>query len=259
MNQDYAVVLFIGFFVIVVIGIVASARAAKRRREALLLLSQRLGFVYYPEGLMSEPAGGFLASISQMFAPTPDAVFVQRFETFFPFGQGESPDVDNLLVGSRKGRDWYLFDYSYKTRSTNSDGSTQTTTHSFGVAAARVPLRFPTLSLAPETVFHRIGNKLGYSELTFELEEFNRRYFIRSPDSKLAYDLLHPQAIDYLMRQPVRHWQMGGLYILITRPGSFDPLEMERVMLELEGFLDLVPTYYQQDHGFQARWSNPLD
>jgi hypothetical protein len=96
-------------------------------------------------------------------------------------------------------------------------------------------------------------------ELNFELEEFNRRYFIRSSDPKAAYDLLHPQAIEYLMGRPIRHWQMGGVQMLVVSSGTNSPEESMQIFDEMRGFIGLIPDYYRQDHGFQAAWSNPLD
>lgn len=252
-------VFFVGFVVLIVVIAYFSAQAKKKRQEALASLAQQLGLAYYPEGLMGQPAHGFLETLGHLFAPTPDAVFIQRFGPMYPFGRGEQPDVDNLLVGNRNGLDCYLFDYSYKTTSTNSEGRTETTTHSAGIVAVRVPIALPGLSLSAENVFHRIGHTFGLQELNFELEEFNRRYFVQSGDKKAAYDLLHPQAIEYLMRLPVRHWQFGGVYILIAQAGSYRPEELIGILQEIEGFVKLIPAYYRQDHGFTPNWRHPLD
>jgi len=259
MTPEMAPLLFAGFIVLIVVIGIASYISGQKRKQALTELAQQLGFAFYPEGLAAAPADGFLNALGHLFAPTPDAVFVQRFGPMHPFGEGFGPDVDNLLIGSRNGVDWYLFDYSYKTESRDSEGRSTTSTHSFGVVAVRVPVALPGLSLTPENVFHRIGQKLGLGELNFELEEFNRRYFIRSGDQKLAYDLLHPQTIDFLMRQPIRHWQMGGTYILIAQSGHYQPAELTQLMSEIEGFYNLIPPYYRQDHGFAPNWRSPLD
>lgn len=254
--------LFAAFGLLVIVGAVFAARAARKRREELLLLAQRLGFDYLPDGPTmggSVSSGGFWDRVmTGTFGMSPTAHFLQHFQGFSPFGTGDSPRVKNLIVGRKGDRDWYLFDYSYQT--TSSDGkTTTTTTHPYGIVATRVPLAFPKLSLTQETVFHRIGTKLGLQELTFELEEFNRRYFITCDDPRAGHDFLHPRAIDYLMHQPVRHWQMSGVYVVVCKSGYYAPMETDRVMQEVEGFLDLVPDYVRQDRGFAANWTSPLD
>lgn len=241
--------LFAGFILFFVVIAIASYRAKQKRIAELTALAQRLGFAYYPEGPMSSPTTGVMESLAMAFRPSADDVFLQRFAGFEPFGRGFGHDVGNLIVGRRGELDWYLFDYTYKTESTDSEGKRSTQTHFFGVVACQVPFVLPNLTLTQENFLHRIGQKFGLQEMNFELEEFNRRYFIRSADPKRAYDLLHPQAIDYLMHQPVRHWQFGMLDILIVRSGYFPSLEIDRVMQEIEGFVRLVPAYYRQDNG----------
>jgi hypothetical protein len=251
--------VFVGFFVLMIVVGYFSYQAAKKRKEQLAQLAAELGFEFLPEGLTrNPPTGGFWAALSSAFEASPDVQFLSRFEGFSPFGQGHSPDIASLMVGRRDGLDWYVFDYTYKTTSSNGK-TTTTTTHPFGIVAVRVPLALPGLSMAPENVFHRIGSKLGVKELTFELEEFNRRYFVQCQDARAAHDLLHPRAIEYLMAQPVRNWQMGGYHLLITKGGFYDPLEIRHVMEEAKGFLDLVPEYVRQDRGFTPTWTSPLD
>ena len=250
-------VLFVAFLALIIVAGYFAAQAAKKRREQLAALAAELGFQYLPEGLKRDVPSGFWASLSAAFEAGPEQGFIQRFHGFTPFGQGHSPDVANLIAGRRGDADWLIFDYTYKVTTSNGK-TTQTTTHPYGVVAVRVPLVFPVLSLTAENVFHRIGSKLGMKELTFELEEFNRRYFIRGEDARAAHDLLHPRAIEYLMAHPVRTWQFGGPMLLIIKGGFYDPLEVRRVMEEIDGFLKLVPEYVREDRGFAAKWSSPL-
>lgn len=251
-------ILFVVFFILILVGAYFSHQAAKKRQEQLLQMAAEFGFEFHPEGLKRPEQTGFWASLASAFEESPDVSFLRRFEGFSPFGQGHSPDIDNLLVGNRNGLDWYLFDYSYKTTSSNGK-TTTTTTHPFGVVAVRVPLLLPGLSMSPENVLHRIGSKLGMKDLTFELEEFNRRYFIQCQDARAAHDILHPQAIEFLMMHPVREWQFGGYHLMIHQHGYYDPLEIRRIMEEIQGFLELVPEYVRQDRSFAPNWSNPLD
>lgn len=247
------ILVFVAFAILALVAGYFASEAAKKRREALFRLAQHLGFEYRMEGTGYVSSSGFMALFSEETDP-----FLSKFAIFSPFGQGHSQEVKNLMFGRRGDRDWYLFDYSYKTTQHNGK-TTTTTTHPYGIVAVRIPMVFPLLSLAAENVFHRIGSKLGMRELTFELEEFNRRYFIQCEEAREAHDILHPKAIDYLMRQPIRHWQFGSTYILFATPGSIQPMEFERQMRELDGFVDTIPDYVKQDRGFAATWQTPLD
>jgi len=243
----------------IILALVYFAQKVKEKRQAeLAALAQNLGLQFLPKGMAEPPRSGFFDSLAGVFGPSQDQIFIQRFAYFQPFGQGHSPDVENLMIGSIEGIDWYLFDYSYKVTTSNGK-TTTTTTHNQAVVAARIPMTMPGLDLCPENILHRIGNKLGMQELNFELEEFNRRYFIRSGDSKGAYDLLHPQAIEFLMSRPVRHWQMSGIYILLFEKGSRPASEFMAMFQEIRQFVGLIPAYYRQDHGFAATWRSPFD
>lgn len=251
--ETLPILAFVAFALIAIVAGYFASEAAKKRREGLFQLAHHLGFEFYAEGPGFQRPRGF----SSLFSEDTDP-FLAKFAMFSPFGQGHTPEVKNLICGKRGDRDWYLFDYSYKTTQSNGK-TTTTTTHPFGIVAVRLPVVFPVLALTPENVFHRIGSKLGMRELTFELEEFNRRYFITCDEARQAHDLLHPRAIDYLMRQAIRHWQFGGTYILLATPGRPQAMEFERQMRELDGFLDTIPDYVKQDRGFTPTWQTPLD
>ncbi len=256
--MDLFVYVFIGFVIIAIIAAYFSKKAADARRAALAQMAATEGYEFYPEGILTAaPTGGFFQTLLSGFGEQEEEKFFHRFAGFSPFGQGHSPGMCNLLVKSENGMDWYLFDYEYKTTQSNGK-STTTTTHPYGIVAVRLPLVLPALSLTPENVFHRIGSKLGVSELTFELEEFNKKYFIRCEEARLAHDLLHPQAIEHLMAHESRHWQMGGMFILLAHGGHYNPLEMRRIVEEIKGFVALIPEYFHQDRGFQPKWTSPL-
>jgi hypothetical protein len=255
------VVLFVfGAIAIVVIGVliaIAQKRAAEARRAALFAMASELGLEFYPFGL-GEPPKGFWERMTTGFSETNLGRFLQRFEGFSPFGQGHNISIDNLLMGRRDRSDWYAFDYLYHT--TQSDGkTTRQVPHPTGVVAVRLPLALPRLTMAPENIFHKIGNVLGMDELDFELEEFNKRYWVQCSDRKMAYDLLHPKMIDYLMTKPPRHWQVAGQFVLLTRGGYYSPDEIRSLIDEIQGFIALVPRYVEQDHGLPALFASPLD
>ncbi len=255
------IALFVlGFLAIVVIGIAVSAaqkRAAEARRSALAQLAAELGLDYHPYGL-GEPQRGFWASLFTSFTETNLGRFLVRFEGFSPFGQGHTYQLTNLLVGRLDSVDWYLFDYVYHT--TQSTGKTTTTVpHPTGVVAVRIPLSLPRMALSPENFFSKVGSFLGMEDLDFELEEFNKRYCVRSSDRKLAYDVLHPRMIEFLMQVEPRSWQIAGQYLVLTRSNHYSPEEIRELFAGINSFLRLIPDYVQQDHGLRANYASPLD
>jgi len=245
--------------VIVLFAVIAyfSAKAQERRRQELAAFAAANGFTAYiaqRSGCLSFGVGG---------SDGPGARLIDMFQGFEPFGTGLRPRAFNAIVGSRNGRDYYLFNYQYETESTRTDseGRTQTdlTTHSFGVVAVRFPLNMQPMVIRHEGFFDKVAGALGFRDIQFESNEFNRRFKVGCPDEKFAFDILHPKAMEYLMALPERYWQISGPFLLIYTNGDYSVAEYDSIMHEIDGFLDLVPEYVKQDIGFQPYWRSALE
>lgn len=251
------VLIFVAIVALLVVIGYFSAKAQEKRRQELAAFAAANGFTAYVakgSGCLTLGMGG---------SDWPGARLIDMFQGFEPFGTGLRPRAFNAVVGSRNGRDYYFFDYQYETESTttDSDGRTQTsrTTHSFGIVAVRFPLNMKPLRIRPEGVFDKIKGALGFRDIQFESDEFNRQFMVSGPDQKFAYDILHPKAMEYLMAMPGRCWQIAGPFILIFRSGKYSVGEYDSIMREVDGFLDLVPEYVKQDIGFQPYWRSALE
>ena len=183
------------------------------------------------------------------YMPGGQHVLGDSFEHMWPFCHGLPNHATDLLYGTYAGHEWTLFDYVFQLDDDD---------RSFGVICAEVPCALPTLHLSPETFLERVGCKLGIHEMTFEVEEFNRRYFIRANDERSAYDILHPQSIDYLLSLPVRDWQIHGCQIVVARNSEYSIDEIPQVMQEIDGFIRLIPGYVLEDQGFTPDWKGPF-
>ena len=248
----FAPIFMFGAIIVIVaiIGIVSSVRD-KKRREQLFLFAQSVGLqMVDPFAFSGPPQTGFF-SIFNTSSDMLSTGILARFQGFQPFGVGHGMSVKNLLVGTRNGVDWYMFDYYYTTGSGKSQQR-----HHYAIMAGRVPFAFPQLTLKPEDVFTRLGQHLGMHELKFELDEFNRRYFITCNNEKMAYDILCPQTIEYLMRLPIRWWQFFGPQIMVAQIGDLRPEVALQVMQEVTDFTAMLPNYVKQDLGFQPTWAN---
>jgi hypothetical protein len=256
--QQYSPFLIAGaFFVIMAIVGLLNSRQQGKRREELAMFAVSAGLQWTDPATMGmanyQGGGGFLSSFFNASSMLEDS-FLSRFQGFQPFGDGYDFMVNNLMIGTKNNIDWYLFDYRFTTGSGKSRE-----THRYSIFAARVPYTFPMLSLKPETVLTRMGEHLGLHELKFELDEFNRRYFITCNDDKVAYDILCPQIIDYMMKQPARYWQMFGMYVMVVEPTQLQANACYEVMQEITDLVSMLPNYVRQDLGFQPRWTNAFD
>lgn len=221
--ESYWVFIFIAL--IVVVGFVIAHLAAEKRRKDLAELAERAGLFFS--------------------AYTDDVHSI--YYGFTPFGSGSGRRSTNLLHGQRGEVRWQIFDYRYTTGS-----GKNRKTHHYGIAAAHVPLRLKRLAIRPEGWFDKIASMVGFDDINFESEEFSRQYHVSCSVRKFAYDLIHPQMIEFLLTCQRRHWQMEGDVVLLHKSGRFSAYELEEVLTMVEGFVQRIPPYVRQDIGHES-------
>ena len=213
-------VLIVGTIALI-FAIFAFLAAAKRRKE-LLEFAHRIGFD---------------------FTPSPGSLHSQ-YSFFDPFDRGHSRRSRNLLAGQRGRCNWQMFDYRYTTGSGKNKQ-----THHYGIAVARVSLDFPVMRVRPEGFFDKLASVVGFDDIDFESDAFSRLYHVKCENRRQAYDLIHPQMIEYLLTRKAYDWQFSGPWILIHERGKFSVTEMMDVMETVEGFVERVPEYVREDIG----------
>ena len=60
-------------------------------------------------------------------------------------------------------------------------------------------LSFPELVISREGFFSKVAQFFGYDDIDFESAEFSRKFVVRCPDKKFAYDICNAQMIEYLL------------------------------------------------------------
>ena len=194
-------------------------RAAKRRREELAALAAARGWTLTPR----------------------DDSLVRRFDGR-PFGQGTGRHADNVLRGEHDGRAMVAFDYQYTTTSGTGDNRTSDT-HHYSVVALSMGALLPALSVMPEGMFGRMVGRLTNTDIELESEAFNRAFTVRCPDRKLAFDVLHPQTMQLLLRWPDLGWRFEGDSMLVVTLGRHSVEEVEARLGVMDAILDGIPDF----------------
>lgn len=202
--------------------------AAERRRKALAEFAQANGFEF-----RGHPGDHH-----------------DQYESFTPFGRGNNRRSSNLISGQRDGVQWEMFDYRFTTGS----GKNKSTHHA-GIVLARVPLYLPKMGIRPEGIFDKLASVVGFDDIDFESAEFSRKFHVNCADRKTAYDLIHPQMIEYLLSQPAQDWQISGPVILLHRSRHYEPGEMSAAMSLIAGFVERIPEYVREDLGARRNQS----
>lgn len=153
------------------------------------------------------------------------------------------------------GNDYYTFDY-YLTIGQGRDRQTE----SFGVILARVPFDFTMpVQITPETLFSRLGERLGEGHIDFESVDFNRRYRTICDDKKFAFDIVTPQLIEHLLRIEPMTWTFFSTFVAVISSNFFLPDEIRRTTVDISELLKTIPDYVRKEIGIAPSWQSPMD
>lgn len=219
-------ILFIPFLLMVITLIIWGAYAAAQRRKALQAWAAQRGFTY--------DSGH-------------DDTFIARYPNFACFKAGNQDRYAfNIMRGRWGTRPLVAFDYHYETVSHDSKGRRRTTSHYFSGVMLDAELALKPLAIRPEGFFDRIGEFFGYDDIDFESAEFSRRFHVRAPDRRWAFDVLHQRAMEFLLNQPSFTIEFDRAHVLAWRGGTLDPAGFEQAAGVLSGLLDQLPEYLKQ-------------
>lgn len=178
----------------------------------------------------TEALASAAAALGLTFAPARDRQLAREHKDLRGLHEGEDRYAFDVMTGDFGGRPVTLFDFHYETRSTDSKGNSTTTSYYRHVVLLHLERAFPNLVLSPEGFFSKIAQALGYDDIDFESHEFSRRYCVRSPDKRFAYDFCNPAMIEFLLAQPGTSLQVSGDVLAFVREGRMEP---ERIAAEL--------------------------
>jgi hypothetical protein len=155
-----------------------------------------------------------------------------------PYKRGHSIRAPLALLGAVDGVAVRVVDGRFTTGS----GKYQAR-HVVSSVAIEMPFALE-LTVEDEHVGHKIADALGAEDIDVESDEFSRRFWVRSPDRRTAYDVLHPGAIEFFLRQGGgKTWHWRGPWFVVTRVGRLEPQDcLPGARLALE-FRELLPRH----------------
>ena len=216
--------LLFGLFAIAIIALgIFGYMQEKKRGEALALIARQLGL---------------------SFSPHKDRSLASQYGFLDRLRAGSNRYCYNVMRGvGKKGEHVCLFDYHYETKSRDSEGRTKTNHHYYSVYTLIMPKSFPELIIEPEGFFAKIAQAFGFDDIDFESHEFSRRYKVKSPDKKFAYDVCNAQMIDYLLNQEKLAIELEGNTLAMTFGGRMKPENVAYNYDRLHKIRSLMPDY----------------
>jgi len=185
--------------------------AEKKRTEAWRQTAEELGFDFQPI------AGNSILT---------------RFPGFHLFSQGRNHTVKNLLQGKTADLEVAIFDYSYTTGSGKNRRTWQQTVVAFEFDEPRLP----KFSIRPESIFHKIGQWLGYRDINFDTHpRFSRQYVLRAENEEAVREHFSDHVLEYYEATSGVCTEAAGNNLVHYRATTRQPPEKARELLE-EGF-----------------------
>ena len=201
------------FIVVLVVGYISSLK----RREAMAAVAAKLGL---------------------QFMPHKDRYMPKRYRFLDKLRRGRDRYAYNVLSGRYQGHEILIFDYHYKT------GSGKNTQHHYiSFFILQLPASFPELIIAPEGIFSKIAQAVGYDDIDFESHEFSRKFCVRSQDKKFAYDVCNARMIDYLLSNTDLSIEIEERALATSFNSRLAPDKIEPNLNRLVAVRSLLPDY----------------
>ncbi len=212
---------------LIVVAIVAfviyGAYASKKRRQAL---------------------AAWAASRGLMFRHTKVHNMDSSHPAFACLRQGRDRYAYNIIEGAWGGRAMTGFDYHYVTGSGKNRSS-----HYFSAVILNSAVPLKPLRIRPENFFDKVGEFFGADDIDFESAQFSRRFYVKSPDKRWAYDVIHARTMEFLLASPTFAMQFDTTCVICYRGGTFKPADFQAACEVAAGVLDLLPEYViRQQH-----------
>ena len=154
--------------------------------------------------------------------------------------RGHSRYARNIMQGHRDTREVKAFDYHYATGHGKSRRD-----FNFSALILSSPLPLQSLYIRPEHLFDKVSDFFGFNDIDFESAEFSCAFYVKAPEKRWAYQVIHPQMMAFLLESPRFHVQLGVSEIMVWRNKRFREQEFEAAFDLAQGLLERLPSYVE--------------
>jgi len=203
--------------ILAVAGLVYSLYASSKRRQALAAWAQSKGL---------------------SFDSTKDPIMDGKYYDFKCLNRGHSRYAYNIMKGNWAGREITAFDYHYATGSGRNRSD-----HYFSAVILQSPIPLKPLYIRREHFFDKLTEFIGFDDIDFESADFSKKFYVKSPDKKWAYDVIHQRMMEYLLTSPQFNIEFGLMHVIAWRNRRFKPQDFEDAANLIKGIFDRFPDY----------------
>jgi hypothetical protein len=155
--------------------------------------------------------------------------------------KGDGRGTENVMWGAWQGMLVGEFDHWYYEESTDAEGRRTKTYYRFSCAVAEIDAVCSALAIDREGFYTRIADAIGLDDITFELEEFNEAFNVKSKDRRFASDFLDQRMMRFLLgTDHAFEFETAGRWLLCFSKRR-RPTELIPLLGTLKGFREHVP------------------
>lgn len=169
-----------------------------------------------------------------------------RYQSHEYFTRGHSQQCQNTIEGELKINDiphhFKMGDYVYEC---DDDDNSKDLVLKFSYICLHLPYNsVPDLFIRQETLGDRIGSAFGFSDLNFESEEFSNTFHVSSTDRRFAYDVITPEAMEFLLKVPEVGVELrDNILCFVSESGRWSTAEFMPRLKWAVHFIDLWPDH----------------
>ena len=116
------------------------------------------------------------------------------------------------------------------------------TTYRFTCVMRNLSTRWPHLVIKRESLLSGIRDVLGFRDIQFESEEFNKRFYVKCDDSRFASAFVDPRMMAWLLDSTGKaHFEVAGTWLLCAAP-RVTATEIAGVVTYARAFEAQIPT-----------------
>jgi hypothetical protein len=145
------------------------------------------------------------------------------------------------MTGQFEGFQINMFDYQYSTGSGRSRE-----THELSIVAFDTDMLFVELFIRPENMMDKVAATMGFDDINFESDEFNRAIYVKSQDKKFAYDVITTTMMEFLLANQGWSIQMRGRTVIVYNGQLLSADEFLDAANFTREFIQLLPEYLVQ-------------
>ncbi|MFH1844263.1 MAG: hypothetical protein ABIF77_13750, partial [bacterium] len=205
---------------------------------ALLVMGCIIAYAILDGRKRREMMSAYAKAKGYSYDPDKDRDMDDRYRELSCLCKGHSRFAHNIMRGQHNDRTLLAFDYHYAT----GHGKNRKT-HRFSAVILQSPVPLKPLFIRREHAFDKVTEFFGADDIDFESAEFSSKFYVKSPDKRWAYDVIHQRMMEYLLAAPQFGIEFDSGHIIAWKSKRFAAADFDAASELIEGILARMPDY----------------